>query len=169
MRELMFTKGQTSLVDGDSLRSWRPSSPAQRTGSRRGAADERDAQFIREHGVTAVKLLTAWLELTLTAAALLVATLLVMWAQAPTADCVMPFEAARRLVLDREVDREHLARDLASADRVVQRYEAAFSRAGDPPVPSMVCEDTLFQTIAARHGLAAERVRLSARERAGQI
>ena len=56
-----------------------------------------------------------------------------MWVQAPTADCVMPFEASRRLVLDREVDREHLARDLASADRVVRRHEAAASRAADRP------------------------------------
>ena len=111
----------------------------------------------------------AWPELALTAAAVLVAALLVMWAQAPTTDCVMPFEASRRLVLDREVDREHLARDLASADRVARRHDAVSSRSADQAIPSRGCEDTLLQTIADRHGLAAEVVRASARDRAGQI
>lgn len=107
-------------------------------------------------------------ELALTAAALLVAILLVMWAQAPTADCVMPFEASRRLVLAREVDREHLARDVASAERVARRHAAASGAAKQPILPG-TCEETLFQEIATRHGLAADQVRASARERATQI
>jgi len=117
-----------------------------------------------------VKRRTAWLELALTASAALVAALLVMWAQAPTTDCVMPFEASRRLVLDRQVDREHLARDLASADRVARRHDARASRSADPSsIQPRGCEDTLLQTIAERHGLAADVVRASARDRAGQI
>ena len=110
----------------------------------------------------------AWLELALTASALLVAMVLVMWVQAPTADCVMPFEASRRLVLAREVDREHLARDLASAERVARRHAAASSDSAGQPFLSRTCEETLFEAIAARHGLAADLVRASARERAAQ-
>jgi len=111
----------------------------------------------------------AWWELGLTAGTLIIATVVVMWVQAPTTECVMPFEASRRLVLNREVDREHLARDLASAERVARRHVAASSASAEPPISLRTCEDTLFQAIAERHGLAAGQVRASARERAAQL
>lgn len=122
----------------------------------------------RHPGDGGVKPYAAWRELSLTAAALLAATVLVMWAQAPTADCVMPVEAARRLMLDRVVDREHLERDLASAERVARRHAAASSGAGALPIRPDACAESLFQAIAARHGLATELVRANARERATQ-
>ena len=59
----------------------------------------------------------AWLELPALAALLLVATILVMWAQRPGAGCALRPEANRRLVLSRQVDREHLEADLATVDR----------------------------------------------------
>lgn len=103
-------------------------------------------------------------EVWLTASALLVGMVLVMWAQAPNADCVLPFEASRRLVLTRDVDREHLASDLASASRVARRHgSGAPGSAGTARLTT--CEETLFQAIAARHALPPAVVRAWANER----
>lgn len=106
-----------------------------------------------------MKPVSSGLELTLTTAALLLMMWLVMWAQAPTADCAMqPEVAARRLVLTRTLDREHLARDLASAGRAVRRHEHTVSESGKLHSGS-TCEDTLFEAIAQKHGLTADVVR----------
>jgi hypothetical protein len=108
------------------------------------------------------------LELTLTAAALLLVMVLVMWAQAPTADCVMRPEAARQLVLTRTIDREHLASDLASAERVVRRHAVAASESGEPHSGSSRCEDTLFEAVAERHGLTADVVQDANQQRSAR-
>jgi len=98
----------------------------------------------------------------LTGAALFAMMVLVMWAWAPSGNCAMPPEGDRHLVLTRDVDREHLARDLGAAARVVQRHEAAFSEADEQQSRSRTCETALFEEIAARHGLTSSLVRATA-------
>jgi hypothetical protein len=101
------------------------------------------------------------LELWLLAAVLGAAMLLAMWAQRPLSTCTMPAEAARRLILTRDVDREHLARDHAEAKRVERRYTAA--TAGSPEQQSRLdaCEATLVRQIETMHGVTADQVRRS--------
>lgn len=101
----------------------------------------------------------AWLELSLVAAALLVGTLAVMWARQPDASCTRAVEPLRQLVLSRETDREHLATDIASADRVARRYMLSIEDPAQRHTRFVECETTLVQEIAARHGLSPERVR----------
>ena len=93
------------------------------------------------------------------AVALMLAMLLAMWAQRPAPGCALAPEAPQRLILSREVDREHLARDLASARRVAQRYAASTPRDGGQDRRSEDCETTLIQQIANRHGVAPAQTR----------
>ena len=98
---------------------------------------------------------TGWFEISSSVAMLMVAMLVVMWAQRPAEMCTMPPEAARRLVLTRETDQEHLSRDRAEADRIEQRYRA--SAAISAPQQS-ACEATLVQQIMTTHGVTADQV-----------
>jgi len=104
----------------------------------------------------------AWFDVSCAAAALLVGMLLVMWAQRPFPSCSMSPEAPQRLVLSREVDREHLAADLASVGRVARRY--ADSTPTDDPqhVRFLDCEARLLQQVATRHGVPRDQLRASA-------
>jgi hypothetical protein len=103
----------------------------------------------------------AWFELSSAAAALLIGMLLVMWALRPAAGCALPPEAPRALNLNRDVDREHLTRDLGSADRVARRLTAS---AGDPQAHSQLveCENALIEEIANRHHVSVDDVRRAA-------
>ena len=99
-------------------------------------------------------------ELSLVAAVLMVVMLVVMWAQRPAAaSCTLPFEAPRRLVLTRETDREHLAADLTSADRIARRSMSAIADPAQQHARFVDCEATLVQEIAVRHGLPPDQVR----------
>jgi hypothetical protein len=101
----------------------------------------------------------AWIELPLFAAVLLVVTILVMWAQQPGTACALRPEANRRLVLSRQVDREHLEADLATVDRVARRYAGASSaNAAGQQARFLECETTLIQRLAATHGLSPEQI-----------
>jgi hypothetical protein len=102
---------------------------------------------------------TALFEVSCTAAALMVGMLLVMWAQRPSSGCTLPPEAPRRLVLTRETDREHLARDLASVGRIARRSTA--SKRGDDQQHRLECEATLLQQIATWHGVPTDQWRAS--------
>ncbi len=87
--------------------------------------------------------------------------LLVMWAQHGPVTCALSFEAPRRLHLNREVDREHLAADVASAARAAHRY--TWGTAGEEQQRRFVkCEDLLVTGIAARHGVSVDQVRAAA-------
>jgi hypothetical protein len=101
----------------------------------------------------------AWLELTLVAAGLTVAMLVVMWAESPAASCALSPEPPRVLVLSRETDREHLAADLASADRIARRYMRSTVTPAGQHTRFADCEAALVQQIATRHGLSPDRVR----------
>jgi len=72
----------------------------------------------------------AWFELSLTVAGLMVGMLVVMWVQRPETSCTLSLEAPRLLVLSREIDREHLAADLASANRIARRYIFSIANPG---------------------------------------
>jgi hypothetical protein len=99
-----------------------------------------------------------WVELPLFAAVLMAGMLLVMWAQRPPDGCAMRPEVHRRLVLSREVDREHLDADLAAIDRVARRY----ARSSDAAVQDMrflECEAALIERLVPAHGLSREQIR----------
>ncbi len=91
-------------------------------------------------------------------AALLGAMLLVMWAQHAPATCAVSSEAPRRLQLDRQVDREHLAADGASAVRAARRYTSGTPR-GEQQRRFRECEALLVNGIAATHGVSVDQVR----------
>ena len=98
---------------------------------------------------------TGWFEISSSVAVLMVAMLVVMWAQRPAVLCTMPPEAVRRLVLTRETDREHLSRHRAEADRIEQRYSGSGTISAQA---QSACEDTLVQQIMATHGVTADQV-----------
>ena len=100
-----------------------------------------------------------WLELPVFAALLLTVMVLVMWAQQPGTGCALRPEADRRLVLSRQVDREHLEADLAAVDRVARRYVGASSAsAAAQQARFLECETRLIQRLAATHGLSPEQI-----------
>ena len=96
---------------------------------------------------------TGCFEISLSVAVLMVAMLVVMWTQRPAVMCTMPREAARRLLLTRETDREHLARDRAEAYRIEQRYRGSAAISAQQ---QNACEATLVQQVVAMHGVTAD-------------
>jgi hypothetical protein len=100
-----------------------------------------------------------WIEVSAAGGLLIVAMLLVMWAGRAPSGCARLAETPRRLVLSRDVDREHLSNDVASAERIARRYAAATSHADDRQTPLLDCQDTLLQQIASVHGLPLDQVR----------
>jgi hypothetical protein len=98
-------------------------------------------------------------ELSLVTAGLLLVMLLVMWIQRPEATCTLSVEGARVLVLSRDTDREHLAADLASADRTARRYMLSIRDIDRQQLRRVECEATLVREIATRHGLSSGQVR----------
>jgi hypothetical protein len=102
----------------------------------------------------------AWLELPAFAALLLAVMILVMWAQRPGTGCALRPEASRRLVLSRQVDREHLEADLATVDRVARRYVRVSSTdAAEQQTRFLECEATLIERLATTHGLPPASIR----------
>jgi hypothetical protein len=99
------------------------------------------------------------LELAAVPAGLLALMLVVMWIQRPDASCTPSVEASRLLVLGRATDREHLAADLASADRIARRYMLSTDDRDQQRARLVECEATLVHEIAVRHGLSPDQVR----------
>jgi len=99
------------------------------------------------------------LDLWVLGATLTAVMLLVMWAQNRTVLCAMPREAAQRLILTRQIDREHLARDRMEAVRIERRFAA--SQAGSPERQGDVdaCDATLAREIVTMHSVTAEQAR----------
>jgi hypothetical protein len=73
--------------------------------------------------------------------------------------CTLSAEAPRRLVLSRETDREHLARDLASIVGIARRYMAATPSDDQQHRRFLDCEAALIEQIATRHGVAPDQLR----------
>ena len=103
----------------------------------------------------------SWFELSSVTAGLIVGMLVVMWAQRPDGSCTLSFEAPRILVLSRETDREHLATDVASADRIARRHMLSTADPARQHARFLECEATLVQQIATRHSISPDHVRAS--------
>jgi hypothetical protein len=104
-----------------------------------------------------MKQLAARLDLLASIAILMAVMLLAMWAQRPTETCTMPREAARQLILTRDIDREHLSRDRMEAGRIERRYTASQARSSEPKLDT--CEARLAREITAMHGVTSEQAR----------
>jgi len=98
-------------------------------------------------------------ELSVVAVGLMVVMIVVMWIQRPAANCTLPFEAPRTLALSRDVDRDHLAADRASADRIARGYMASGANPAERQGRFVECEGTLLAQIAARHRVSSNQVR----------
>jgi hypothetical protein len=98
-------------------------------------------------------------EVPLVAAGLMVVMLVAMWAQRNGENCTLSLEAPRQLLLSRETDREHLATDVASANRIARRYMRSTMSPAEQHAQFVQCEETLVQEIATRHGLSPDAVR----------
>ena len=94
----------------------------------------------------------------------LILTILTMWATQPPAGCAMKPEPRRHLDLDRTVDREHLATDLAEAGRVSRRRAVQpgpappDGRAAAGDVDAESCHASLVRQIMATHGVTSSQV-----------
>jgi len=87
------------------------------------------------------------------ASAALVLTVVAMWATRPAAAvCAMRSESRRHLTLDRTVDREHLATDLAESARIARRYSA------QPGGDSERCHAELVRQIMTTHDVTTAQV-----------
>lgn len=88
-------------------------------------------------------------------------TLLAMWATQPPSTCTRPFEPGRSLDLQRDVDREHLARDADEIARVAHRYAAHLNATTADPADAAVqqCEDTLARDVAVVHHVTFDQIR----------
>jgi hypothetical protein len=104
----------------------------------------------------------AWFEASCGAGALLAGMLLVMWVQHPVG-CTLAPEPSRRLVLDRETDREHLTSDLESVDRIARRYAASIPGGAQQRTRFLECQASLIQQITTKHSVPRDRLVLSAR------
>jgi len=100
-----------------------------------------------------MKPFAAGFELSCAAALLMIAMLVVMWADSPGTACALSLEPRTVLVLSRQVDREHLATDLASIGRIAERHARSAHDRNQQRTRFAECEATLFQQIAARHSL----------------
>jgi len=100
-------------------------------------------------------------ELWVSVAVLLAVMVLAMWVQRPSRACTMPPEAPRRLVLTRDIDRDHLSRDQSDADRIVHRFIGSPAGTGEEQRRFDACEAALVRQIMAAHGLTADQVRRS--------
>jgi hypothetical protein len=86
------------------------------------------------------------------AGAALVLTVVAMWATQPAAGCAMRSESRRHLNLDRIVDREHLATDLAESERIARRYST------QPGGDSESCHAELVRQIMTTHEVTTAQV-----------
>jgi hypothetical protein len=103
-----------------------------------------------------MKALAGWSELSIVVTVLMVWMLMLMWSQRSDAGCTLSFEQPRRLVMSRETDREHLAADMASVDRVARRYVRSTQDPGQQHDGFLECQTTLVREIATRHGVSPE-------------
>lgn len=101
----------------------------------------------------------AGFDLWVSGAVLLAVMVGAMWFQRPSPACTMPPEAARRLVLARDIDRDHLSRDRSDADRIARRFIGAAPGSPEEQGRFEACETTLVGQIMTAHGLTADQVR----------
>jgi len=113
-----------------------------------------------------VKPSVVWFEWWWVAALLMSVMFAAMWAESRGSACALPPEASTVLVLTRQVDREHLATDLAATGRIAERHARSADDRDRQGVRFAECRASLVQQIAARHSL--ERSQLGAISPIGQ-
>jgi hypothetical protein len=86
------------------------------------------------------------------AGAALILTVVAMWAAQPPSGCAMRSEPRRHLNLDRTVDREHLATDLAEVERIARRSSTRPEGNGE------TCHAELVRQIMATHQVTPAQV-----------
>jgi hypothetical protein len=82
--------------------------------------------------------------------------IVVMWATQPPYTCAMVYEPYRQLDLERDGDRDHLARDAGAIGRLARRY-AKHRGASDTSVTQ--CEETLARNLMTTHEVSLSQVR----------
>ena len=105
------------------------------------------------------KSFAAGFELSWVAAVLMIAMLVAMWANSPGTACALSLEPRTVLVLSRQVDREHLATDLAAAGRIAERHARSAEDRDQQGVRFAECQASLVQQIATRHSLEPSQLR----------
>ena len=101
-------------------------------------------------------------ELVTVAGTALLVMLLAMWATGTASTCVVTPEPHRRLNLERDVDREHLARDVRESVRIARRYTLRTVTTSDAGSASERCEATLDRQIMAAHDVTLDEIREAA-------
>ena len=92
-----------------------------------------------------------------------------MWATRPSSSCAMVPEPHQQLNLERDVDREHLDRDVIEIERVARRYAAGLAGSGhghNPIVSTPAdeanadrCRDELDRGLMATHNMTLDQIR----------
>jgi hypothetical protein len=94
-------------------------------------------------------------------------TVIALWATRPPPTCDMTLEPHSHLNLDRTVDREHLAADIAASGRIAERYSTQTSArpvdprrlpSGPPGAEAEQCHARLAQQIMATHDLTLAQI-----------
>ena len=86
-------------------------------------------------------------------------TTFAMWARQPSSSCVMTEEPHQRLYMDRQVHREHLARDVHRLRQSARRHAAHEDNATTETQPAEPCLDTLARQLASTHDVSIDTVR----------
>src|SRR4030095_12858676 len=97
-------------------------------------------------------------DLTFAAGVTVLYTTFAMWATQPSSSCVMTEEPHQRLSMDREVHREHLARDVHRLRQSARRHAAHAENATETQ-PAEPCLDTLARQLATVHDVSIDTVR----------
>ncbi len=92
-------------------------------------------------------------ELNVLSGTALVYTMLAMWATQPSRACELAPEPSRRLYLDRQLDREHLTRDLEQVRRAARGYAGRHGGSESAARAVEECESRLAPLVAHRHAV----------------
>lgn len=92
-------------------------------------------------------------------------TALVMWASQPSYACVLSEQQPRRLYLDRQVHREHLAQDAQRIQQLARRHATYAENIVRETEPQ--CLDELTRQLATAHQVSIDEVRRLIRSPSG--
>jgi hypothetical protein len=99
-------------------------------------------------------------DLAVFAAAAILYTTIAMWAAQPASLCKMSEQSPGRLYLDRQVHREHLARDARRMYQLARRYAASAGHtATEQAKGAEQCLESLSHDLAEAHAVPIDHVR----------
>jgi len=96
--------------------------------------------------------------LTFASGVTIVYTALAMWATQPSYSCVLSEHLPHRLYMDRQVDREHLARDAQRIQQLARRHAHAKDVVNEAQIAEL-CRDELARHVASAHQVSTDDVR----------